>query len=102
MVLAVRTHPNPGDLSEEDLRNYRAVEREVVCGPYRSWRVCSMGPPSSGGVAVLQILGYLERTDFAHAPAQSAAALHFFGEAAKLAYADRARYLGDRISYRFR
>jgi gamma-glutamyltranspeptidase/glutathione hydrolase len=95
MVLAVRTHPNPGDLSEEDLRNYRAVEREAVCGPYRSWRVCSMGPPSSGGVAVLQILGYLERTDFAHAPAQSAAALHFFGEAAKLAYADRARYLGD-------
>ena len=95
MVVAVRTHPNPGDLSEEDLRNYRAVEREAVCGPYRSWRVCSMGPPSSGGVAVLQILGYLERTDFARAPAQSAAALHFFAEAAKLAYADRARYLGD-------
>ena len=95
MVVAVRTHPNPGDLSEEDLRNYRAVEREPVCGPYRSWRVCSMGPPSSGGVAVLQILGYLERTDFARAPAQSAAALHFFAEAAKLAYADRARYLGD-------
>jgi gamma-glutamyltranspeptidase/glutathione hydrolase len=54
-----------------------------------------MGPPSSGGVAVLQILGLLERTAFARAPPESAAALHFFAEAGKLAYADRARYLGD-------
>jgi gamma-glutamyltranspeptidase / glutathione hydrolase len=95
MVLAVRTHAKPGDLAEEDLRAYRAVEREPVCGPYRQWRVCSMGPPSSGGVAVLQILGLLERTRFARAPPQSADALHFFAEAGKLAYADRGRYLGD-------
>jgi gamma-glutamyltranspeptidase/glutathione hydrolase len=54
-----------------------------------------MGPPSSGGVGVLQILGLLERTRFAQAPPQSADALHFFAEAGKLAYADRARYLGD-------
>ena len=95
MVLAVRTHAKPGDLTEEDLRGYRALEREPVCGPYRAWRICSMGPPSSGGVAVLQILGLLERTSFARAPPQSAEALHFFAEAGKLAYADRARYLGD-------
>jgi gamma-glutamyltranspeptidase / glutathione hydrolase len=95
IVLAVRAHEKAGDLTEEDLRSYRAVEREAVCGPYRSWRVCSMGPPSSGGVALLQILGLLERTSFARAPAQSAAALHFFAEAGKLAYADRARYLAD-------
>src|SRR5688572_890576 len=95
MVLAVRTHAKAGDLSEEDLRNYRALEREPVCGPYREWRVCSMGPPSSGGIAVLQMLGLLERTHFARAPPQSAAALHLFAEAGKLAYADRARYLGD-------
>ena len=95
MVLAVRTHARPGDLTEADLRSYRAVEREAVCGPYRRWRVCSMGPPSSGGVAVLQMLGLLERTSFAHAPPQSPAALHLFAEAGKLAYADRARYLGD-------
>jgi gamma-glutamyltranspeptidase/glutathione hydrolase len=95
MVLAVRTHAKPGDLTEEDLRRYRALEREPVCGPYRQWRVCSMGPPSSGGVAVLQILGVLERTPFARAPPQSAEALHFFAEAGKLAYADRGRYLGD-------
>ncbi len=95
IVLAVRTHEKPGDLTQEDLRNYRALEREPVCGGYRKRRVCSMGPPSSGGVAVLQILGLLERTRFARAPPQSADALHFFAEAGKLAYADRARYLGD-------
>jgi gamma-glutamyltranspeptidase/glutathione hydrolase len=92
---AVRTHAKPGDLTDADLRAYRAVEREPVCGPYREWRVCSMGPPSSGAVAVLQILGLLERTAFARAPPESEAALHFFAEAGKLAYADRARYLGD-------
>jgi len=95
MVLAVRTHAKPGDLTEADLRSYRALEREPVCGPYRQWRLCSMGPPGSGGVAVLQILGVLERTSFARAPPESAAALHLFAEAGKLAYADRARYLGD-------
>ncbi len=95
IALAVRTHPKPGDLTEADLRAYRAVEREPVCGPYRGWRVCSMGPPSSGAVAVLQILGLLEHSAFARAPPESEAALHFFAEAGKLAYADRARYLGD-------
>jgi len=95
IVLTVRAHAKPGDLTEDDLRNYRALEREPVCGPYRERRVCSMGPPSSGGIAVLQILGILERTGFARAPPQSAAALHLFAEAGKLAYADRARYLGD-------
>src|SRR5687768_2695665 len=95
IVLAVRTHAQPGDLTEDDLRAYRAIEREPVCGPYRALRLCSMGPPSSGGVAVLQILGLLERSGFARAPPQSADALHFFAEAGKLAYADRARYLGD-------
>jgi gamma-glutamyltranspeptidase / glutathione hydrolase len=95
IVLAVRTHAKPGDLTEDDLRAYRAIERQPVCGPYRTLRLCSMGPPSSGGVAVLQILGLLERSGFARAPPQSADALHFFAEAGKLAYADRARYLGD-------
>ena len=95
LALAVRTHAKPGDLTEEDLLAYRPIEREPVCGPYRAWRLCSMGPPSSGGVAVLQILGTLERSPFARAPPQSAAALHYFAEAGKLAYADRARYLGD-------
>ena len=72
MVLAVRAHDKPGDLAEQDLREYRALEREPVCGPYRGWRICSMGPPSSGGVAVLQILGILERTGFRAFPPEGA------------------------------
>jgi len=54
-----------------------------------------MAPPSSGGVTVLQILGILERTEFARVAPQSAAAVHYFAEAGRLAYADRAKYLGD-------
>jgi gamma-glutamyltranspeptidase/glutathione hydrolase len=95
MVRAVRSHAKPGALTAQDYADYRAVEREPVCGTYRAWRICSMAPPSSGGVAVLQILGILERTDFARAPPQSAAAVHYFAEAGRLAYADRAKYLGD-------
>jgi gamma-glutamyltranspeptidase/glutathione hydrolase len=95
IVRAVRSHAKPGDLTEQDLAGYRALEREPLCGPYRQWRVCSMPPPSSGGVAVLQILGLLERTQFARAPPQSASAVHYFSEAGRLAYADRAKYLGD-------
>jgi len=95
IVRAVRSHPKPGDLSEQDLAAYGALEREPVCGPYRQWRLCSMGPPSAGGVAVLQILGLLERAGFERAAPDSAAAVHLFAEAGRLAYADRARYLGD-------
>jgi gamma-glutamyltranspeptidase / glutathione hydrolase len=90
---AVRSHG--GDMSEQDLAAYRALERPPLCASYRVWRLCSMGPPSSGGIAVLQILGILENTRFAAAPPRSEEAVHLFSEAGKLAYADRARYLGD-------
>jgi gamma-glutamyltranspeptidase/glutathione hydrolase len=93
LVRAVRARG--GDLAQEDLAAYRALEREPLCGPYREWRICSMGPPSSGGIAVLQILGLLERTPFARAPPHSAEAVHLFTEAGRLAYADRAFYVGD-------
>ena len=95
MVRAVRSHAKPGSITAQDFADYRALEREPLCAMHYAWRICSMGPPSSGGVAVLQILGLLERTDFARAPPQSAAAVHYFAEAGRLAYADRARYLGD-------
>jgi gamma-glutamyltranspeptidase/glutathione hydrolase len=84
-----------GDLTLQDLAGYKAIEREPVCGPYRRYRICSMGPPSSGGIAVLQILGLLERKGFSKVPPRSAAAAHLFAEAGKLAYADRARYGAD-------
>jgi gamma-glutamyltranspeptidase/glutathione hydrolase len=92
---AVRSHAKPGDLTVEDLAAYRALEREPACGPYRRWRVCSMPPPSSGGIAVLQMLGVLERVPFDKAPPDSTEAAHLFAEAGRLAYADRARYIGD-------
>jgi gamma-glutamyltranspeptidase/glutathione hydrolase len=95
IVRAVRSHARPGDMTEADLAGYRAIERDALCGTYRLWVVCSMAPPSSGGVALLQILGVLERKGFARAAPQSEAALHLFAEASRLAFADRAKYLGD-------
>jgi gamma-glutamyltranspeptidase / glutathione hydrolase len=95
IVRAVGRHARPGDLALKDLARYRPVERAPVCGAYRVFRVCGMAPPSSGGVAVLQILGILERTAFARAEPNSADAVHYFAEAGRLAYADRARYIAD-------
>ena len=95
IVRAVRSHPKPGDMTEADLAGYQALERDALCGTYRVWVVCSMAPPSSGGVALLQILGLLERKGFTQVAPQSEAALHLFAEASRLAFADRAKYLGD-------
>ena len=85
----------PGTLSATDLAGYRAKERPAVCAPYRRWRVCGMGPPSSGGVALLQILALLERFDLAAHAVDSAETVHLLAEAGRLAFADRARYLAD-------
>jgi gamma-glutamyltranspeptidase/glutathione hydrolase len=96
MVAAVAGAPdNPGDLTLDDLAAYRAVERTPVCGGYRGYRVCGMGPPSSGAVAVLQILGMLEQFSLRSVPPVSLMAAHLFAEAGKLAYADRGLYLAD-------
>ncbi|HEU4645809.1 MAG TPA: gamma-glutamyltransferase family protein [Burkholderiales bacterium] len=83
------------DLTLEDLAAYRVIEREPLCGSYRGHRLCGMAPPSSGALGVLQILGILERTNFHRAAPGSVEAVHLFSEAARLAYADRARYVGD-------
>ena len=91
----VRNAPNPGDLSEDDLAHYRAKQREPVCGPYRQWKVCGMPPPSSGGVAVLQVLGMLQRLAPDSLPSDPIRAAHLIAEAERLAYADRERYLAD-------
>ena len=86
---------NPGRLTEKDLRDYRAKERPPVCADYRRYRVCGMGPPTSGGLTVLQILGMLENFDLASLPPLSADAAHVFSQAARLAYADRAEHMAD-------
>jgi gamma-glutamyltranspeptidase / glutathione hydrolase len=96
IVAAVRgAEWNPGLLSEEDLAGYRIAVRQPVCGGYRVHLVCGMGPPSSGGLTVLQILGMLEHFDIPSLDPLSADAAHLFGEASRLAFADRALYMAD-------
>ncbi len=96
IVAAVQDDPvNPGSLALTDLAGYRARERAPVCGDYRRHRVCSMGPPSSGGVTLLQVLGLLERFDLAALTPGSVEAVHLISEASRLAFADRNRYLAD-------
>ncbi len=94
MVSAVQeAWTNPGDMTPEDLRGYRALEREPVCADYRGYTVCGMGPPSSGGLAVQMTLAKLERFDLGTSP--SPRALHLIGEALNLAFADRNHYVAD-------
>jgi gamma-glutamyltranspeptidase/glutathione hydrolase len=96
IAAAVRGHPrNPGTLSVDDLGGYEVVERNPACLVYRSRRVCGMGPPSSGGLAVAQILGMLERFDLPAMRPGDPAAWHLIVEASKLAFADRNRYVAD-------
>ncbi|MDP3255558.1 gamma-glutamyltransferase [Bosea sp. (in: a-proteobacteria)] len=95
IVATVTGHAtNPGDLTMADLADYRVEEREPVCGAYRVWRLCGMGPPSSGAVAVQQMLGILETRDLARIGPDAEAA-HWFSEAGRLAFADRNLYLAD-------
>ncbi len=84
-----------GRMTIEDLANYRALERQPVRGTYRGYDVVSMPPPSSGGAHVIEILNILEGFPLAAQGLNSAASLHELAEAEKLAYADRAAWLGD-------
>jgi gamma-glutamyltranspeptidase/glutathione hydrolase len=95
IVEAVQTDPRaPGMLSAEDLANYRAKNRTALCVPYRGHDVCGAGPPSSGAVAVGQVLGLVEPFDLGTTPFEPEAA-HLIAEAERLAFADRVRYLAD-------
>ncbi len=85
----------PGDMTVDDLANYNVVEREPVCILYRGDNVCGMGPPSSGGLAVGQILGILENADLAGLAPLDTQAVHLFTQAGRLAFADRNLYVGD-------
>ncbi|MBV9043755.1 MAG: gamma-glutamyltransferase [Alphaproteobacteria bacterium] len=96
IVDAVQHAPrNPGGMTLADLAKYRAVERPAVCGSYRSYKLCSMGPPSSGGVAIVQMLGMLERFPSIDLTPGTMSGVHLFTQASRLAFADRAMYLGD-------
>lgn len=95
IVRRVRGHVRPGTLSLEDMAAYRAIRRDPVCAPYRIWTVCGMPPPSSGGIATLQILGLLQPFELVREAPDSVGALHLIAEASRLAFADRERYVAD-------
>ncbi len=95
IVSAVNGHPNKGLLSEQDLSQYSAKKRESLCRPYRTYTICGMPPPTSGGIAVLQILGILEPFQLGKLRPGSVMAAHLISEASKLAFADRNLYVAD-------
>jgi len=84
-----------GRMTLDDLKTYSAIEREPLHGTYRGFDVISVPPPSSGGVHILELLNILEGYKLSETGANSAATIHNLAEAMKLAYADRAEYLGD-------
>ena len=86
---------NPSQMTTGDLASYAAKPRPTLCVPYRTYKICGMGPPSSGGVTVLMILKQLERFDMAKLGPASPVAWHLFAESSRLAYADRNLYVGD-------
>ncbi len=96
VVAAVRgARGNPGRLTAEDLAGYRAKERDPLCAPYRLWIVCGMPPPTSGGVAVLQILGILSHYNLSELAPLAPESVHLIAEASRLAFADRNQFLAD-------
>ena len=86
---------NGGIITEEDLELYQPVEREPIRGNYRGYEIVSMPPPSSGGVALVQMLNILEGYDLSAMGHNSSAYLHVLTESMRRAYADRAEHLGD-------
>jgi len=94
IVDAVKTETNTGQMAMDDLASYEVIEREPVCFPYRDFEVCGMGPPTSGGLTMGQMLGMLSEFDLP-AMGPGAESWHHYIEAAKLAYADRGLYMAD-------
>jgi gamma-glutamyltranspeptidase / glutathione hydrolase len=93
---AVATAPrNPAPMTRGDVVTYDAKEREPRCGNYRGYRICGMGPPSSGATTVFAILKQLERFDMSALRPDDPRSWHLIGESMRLAYADREAYLAD-------
>ncbi|MEH2320559.1 gamma-glutamyltransferase [Nostoc sp.] len=86
---------NGGLITLEDLKTYKPIWRTPVCGNFRKAKICSMPPPSSGGIHLLQILNIIGDTDFKSLGWHHPDAIHLMVEAMKIAYADRSQYLGD-------
>jgi gamma-glutamyltranspeptidase/glutathione hydrolase len=97
LVDAAQRGAHPSLMTVEDILGYRAVEREALCAPVRALRVCAFGPPSFGGVTVLQMLQMVAERHPQLAPADldNAAFWHTYVEAGRMAQADRRQYVGD-------
>jgi len=93
--VGTESHPSPGGLSMDDLKNYQVIKRAAVCGAYRRYEICGAGPPSAGTIGVIEILGMLQRFDPTQLPPQSARTYHLFAEASRRTFADRDAYVGD-------
>ncbi|MEG4324765.1 gamma-glutamyltransferase [Microcoleus sp. herbarium5] len=94
-AIAADMAKNGGLITLEDLKNYTPIWRNPVCGNFRTYEICAMSPPSSGGVHLLQILNILGDSDLKRLGRQSPDTLHLLAESMRIAYADRAEYLGD-------
>ncbi|PSJ79993.1 gamma-glutamyltransferase [Neisseria iguanae] len=86
---------NPGKITLADFKNYRVIERTPVCAPYREYEVCGMGAPSSGGIALGQILGILQTQDMKTLGAENIHSWRWIGDASRVAFADRDYYVAD-------
>lgn len=86
---------NGGIITLEDLNKYEAVEREAITGTYKDYGIVSMPPPSSGGVAIIEMLNIMEQANLDSIPFNSTQYVHLVAEAMRRAFADRAQYLGD-------
>ncbi len=103
IVKAVRSHPNAGLLAVSDFASYQVKQREPICTDYKQWRVCGFPPPSSGGIAIAQMLGIFASRNISVVPPATVNgkpepqpdAVHLFAEAGRLAFADRALYVAD-------
>jgi gamma-glutamyltranspeptidase/glutathione hydrolase len=96
IVATVNGSPlHPSQMTTGDIASYDAKPRPPVCGTYRGYRICGMGPSTSGGIAVFETLKQLERFNLSALGPNSPVAWHLIAESMRLAYADRDRYLGD-------
>ena len=96
IINTVRTvKENPGVLSQVDFDSYRIKERKPVCAPYRQYAICGMGPPSSGALTLGQILGIASHFNLERKGPNDLVAWQIIGDASRLAFADRGRYMAD-------
>jgi gamma-glutamyltranspeptidase/glutathione hydrolase len=94
-LLAADMKAHGGQITLEDLKSYKAIERQPLTGKYKGYDIITSPPPSSGGVGILQMLGVLEGTDYQKSGAGSAQSLHMMAETMRRYFADRSEYLGD-------